>query len=125
VAGFGTQRLEALASPGVSILGAASAAELRDLMIRARVCVIHQVPTTGCLTRIPELLIAGIPVVANSTGARTYHNMHGVLSYEQMSEIPSLLAAAERVEPQRIAPPAASVAALAAALGTLTASRNP
>jgi hypothetical protein len=124
VAGYGTERLGALAGPAVSIVGAASEEQLRALMVRARLCLIHQVPTTGCLTRIPELLIAGIPVLANWIGARTYHNTHGVLSYERMAEIPSLLAVAESVEPQIVAPPTAALASITAAFGSLANRRG-
>jgi hypothetical protein len=121
IAGYGTEQLAPLAAASVSVLGTLSADRLRDLTVHARACVIHQVPTTGFLTRIPELLIAGVPIIANSTGSRSHHNVHGVLAYEQMAEIPSLLSAAEQLEPEMVPPPTAALAAVAAALRDLAA----
>jgi glycosyltransferase involved in cell wall biosynthesis len=113
VAGYGTEKMAALAGPTVTVAGGVTPQELEELMRRARACVVHQVPTTGCLTRIPELLLAGVPVVANNVGARTYHNVPGIYVYERMEEISGLIAVAERYLPPGLERPAAAEAALA------------
>jgi hypothetical protein len=91
VAGYGTEQLLGMGSESIEVLGTIGDSQLMELFVRARACLIHQVPTTGCLVRVTELLISGVPVVTNFVGARTYHNIPGVHTYERMEHLLSLI----------------------------------
>jgi hypothetical protein len=53
----------------VQFLGRLDTAAFEDLLIRARAVLVPQVTGFGCLTRIPDMLAAGIPVVADAMTA--------------------------------------------------------
>lgn len=105
VAGFGT---ESLASQGeddrIRILGAVNEFDLTNLLVEARAAIVHQKTGCGALTRIPELLLAGVPVLANSIAARNYRGMAGLYAYETAEELTALMVAEldASAEPQRL-----------------------
>ena len=70
---------------------AASSEELEELFATALAVIIHQIPSAGALTKIPELLNAGVPVIVNENAARTYFNLPGVNVYQELGELPELL----------------------------------
>ena len=84
VAGYGTESLRQVASPQISFLGTLSNEDLEKLLVDIDGMIIYQPPTTGALTRIPEMLLAGIPVFANFDAARNYHSTDGVHVYTSM-----------------------------------------
>lgn len=94
VAGYGTERLrDAVPDSMAAVLhGGIDNDRLHALMRSTRAAIIHQVPSTGALTRIPELLLAGIPVLANVDAARSYFNQPGVHVYENDLQLLALLA---------------------------------
>ncbi len=58
----------------VQFLGRLDGAGFEDLLVRARAVLVPQIAGFGCLTRVPEMLAAGIPVLvdemtAHATGA--------------------------------------------------------
>lgn len=103
VAGFGAGGLNA--PPGIQVIDCAPPAELEALLLRARSIIVHQRRGGGALTRIPEALTMGIPVLANPIAARSWHGTPGVHLYE---DLPELLALMRTVlpEPPLPAPPA-------------------
>lgn len=92
VAGFGSEGLrETTRSSLVEIRGGISTAALEDLMKEASVLVANQTRGAGALTRIPEALMAGIPVLANAVAARSAHDLSGVYVYQNTAELGSLI----------------------------------
>lgn len=91
VAGFGTNVLREyiIENERIKILGELSDEELSELLCEVDLVLIHQPPTAGSLTRIVELLISGVPVLVNFSGARDYYGTNGIYVYyddEQMLE---------------------------------------
>lgn len=84
VAGYGTESLKQVSHPQISFLGTLSNEALEEMLVEIDGMIIYQPPTTGALTRIPEMLIAGIPVFANFDAARNYHSVEGVHVYSTL-----------------------------------------
>lgn len=94
VAGYGTEQLRSdYELIGARVLGTVSNAELLLEQRDARALLVHYVPTPGALTRIPEALIAGIPVIANRHAARGYESLPGIHVYDTPDELVELAAA--------------------------------
>lgn len=93
IAGFGTQNLKDEIELGsrFKILGTLSNQELFNVMAKTSGVLIHQTYGLGSLTRIPEMLIAGIPVIANSIASRSYFDYDGVYVYENSQELARLM----------------------------------
>jgi hypothetical protein len=81
VAGFGTEVLQPEFGDKAQVLGAVSQQELRQLLINARCLLVNHSPTTGCLTRIVDCLIAGVPILANSYALRGQALHSGIHSF--------------------------------------------
>lgn len=60
----------------------ATVAELQIIMKKCIAALIYTPYSTGALTRIAELLIAGIPVIGSRASLRNYHNFPGVYTTE-------------------------------------------
>lgn len=58
--------------------GELSEEAMAGLMVRCQAGIVFQQVGTGALTRIPELLCAGVPVLANPHAARSFHGTAGV-----------------------------------------------
>ena len=72
IAGFGTEALEPhLVGTSYRLHGSVNQELLADLLVQAKVLLAHQTAAAGALTRIPEMLCAGVPVVANPVAARS------------------------------------------------------
>lgn len=79
VAGVETERLaSAFPGAGFTFAGRLSDEALRQQMQLAAVLWVHQEHGTGVLTRIPDALCAGVPVVANRLAARGWIGVPGV-----------------------------------------------
>lgn len=72
---------------------------LENVLVNAKCVVVYQVPTSGALTRLKEMQLAGIPVIVNSDGARSYFNEPGIIVIEDLSE---LFAAISNISEQEI-----------------------
>lgn len=83
VAGFGTEKLQDEFGSVCSIRGSVTQDELRDLMINAKCIVANHTATTGCLTRVVDALIAGVPVLANRYALRGNAHLHGIVAYDK------------------------------------------
>ncbi|KZL48956.1 MULTISPECIES: hypothetical protein [Cyanophyceae] len=93
IAGFGTEKLkdEISLHSNLELLGTLSDQELTNVLIQTSAVIINQRYGLGALTKIPELLIAGVPVVVNGIAARSYHNYDGIYVYENKQELCDLL----------------------------------
>lgn len=91
VGGFKTERLkdEVGELPQITLHGTLSDIQLNDLLVSADAVLIHQQVSTGALTRVPEMLIAGIPILINADAARSNYEHEGLFIYntdEQLSK---------------------------------------
>lgn len=75
---------------GIQILGGITRARLVGLLETCSTLLIHTLGGAGAVTRIPEALLAGLPIIANSNAARDQHGTDGVYVYETASELASL-----------------------------------
>lgn len=92
VVGYGTEALSDLFDQShFNFLGAVDNKKLHYLMSRAKAVLVHQRAGVGALTRIPEMLIAGVPVIANSNACRSAFNYSGVYCYNTPAELLGLM----------------------------------
>jgi hypothetical protein len=91
VAGWGTERFRNHVGPNIVIRGALSQDDLWDLLASVKGVVLHDLPTTGVLTRIPDFLVAGIPIIANEMASRSAWWYTGVHTYKDAEELKCLL----------------------------------
>jgi hypothetical protein len=93
IAGYGTEKLEAYIPKRSSIVlhGSVTQAVLDNLLTKVDAILINQPYTSGALTRIPEMFIAGIPVICNEASARSYFNYHGVYLFHNEIDLDILL----------------------------------
>jgi glycosyltransferase involved in cell wall biosynthesis len=88
--GWRSEMLRLELGADVGVLGGVSREKLFELFVRAKAMVVHQSYGGGALTRIPEALIAGLPVIANTFAARsamTYDGVYTYASHERLSEL--------------------------------------
>jgi hypothetical protein len=92
VAGFGTELLrEHIRHPDFVLHGTLDQAKLEALLTRARAALIYQIPSGGALTRIPELLVAGVPVLGNEDACRSAWDYDGVYPYADAEGLSRLM----------------------------------
>jgi hypothetical protein len=92
IAGYGTENLkEYCCDSSINILGSLDSKKLYGLLVNAKAVLVHQKIGTGALTRITEMVIAGIPVIANSSACRSAFDFEGVYCYEDKSELLNLM----------------------------------
>ena len=92
VVGFGTEKLKKIAKgQGIKFLGYLPDEDLNNLLSQVRACICYQKRGAGSLTRIIEMLIAGIPVLANSHAARSYYNIKGVIEFHSFDSLKTVL----------------------------------
>jgi hypothetical protein len=102
IAGFFTETLSEYASipENINILGTLSNNDLEELLINVDAILIHQPATTGALNRIPEMLIAGVPIILNFESARNYYGTDGLYIYENDEQFMNLLLAESYIMPE-------------------------
>jgi len=92
VIGGGTEDLlPTTKNPNIRILGFLSDADITEYYKTAKACLIYQVPTSGALTKIPELLRMGIPIITNEMGSRSYWNLENIYVYSDLQELLQLM----------------------------------
>lgn len=93
IIGTGTEALRVeFGHPRLHFHGRVSAEKLDSLLAGAKATLIHQPLATGALTRVAELLMAGVPVIANPVAARSTGHHTGVHVYEDEAGLLSLSA---------------------------------
>jgi glycosyltransferase involved in cell wall biosynthesis len=118
-AGYGTERLAGLGVSGnFQFLGSVTDEHLRQLLVAAKTALVYQNANAGALTRIPELILAGVPVLANEAACRSWQDLPGLCSYATFPELESLLGR-ELPLPPVPAPPQAAEGRLLAAIRKL------
>lgn len=87
VGGYNTERFfnSMESDEQVDFLGTLSDGALDERLASVRAALCYQDHGGGALTRIPELLIAGVPVLANTHAARTYYGMQGVIEFPSLA----------------------------------------
>lgn len=99
VAGYGTESLDC-SGRSVKFLGPLSNRMFEELLVTVDAMLVYQPPTTGALTRIPEMLISGIPVFANVDAARNFFGVNGLTVYDSFAELFRLLSEFEPCIPE-------------------------
>ncbi len=87
IVGYGTESLKEYCDQSFVLHGAIDEDRLTQFLIQAKAALVHQTASSGALTRIPELLIAGIPVVANGNACRSAFSYAGVSCYDDLFEL--------------------------------------
>ena len=99
VAGYGTEVLKNVSqSHDIEFLGTLTNEELAEILSSVKACLCYQEKGSGALTRIPEMLIAGVPVIANTHAARSYYNSKGVTEFSCFEELQEAIKRVELVE---------------------------
>lgn len=96
IAGYRTNALRVPQQAGITFYGTVTNKVLDGILDEADAVLIFQPPTTGALTRIPEMLLAGIPVFLNFDAGRNYLDLSDVHLYDSFE---GLFEALERFEP--------------------------
>jgi hypothetical protein len=93
IAGYGTEQLLTLIgdTKQFKFLGELTVGQLEKEFISTDAVLIHQPASSGALSRIIELLIAGIPVLANEDSARNYTGYDGITIYYNDKQLYDLL----------------------------------
>ncbi|BAU11428.1 hypothetical protein LEP3755_19220 [Leptolyngbya sp. NIES-3755] len=92
IVGYQTQLLQPYCKHDDFVVhGAVTPEELNQFLTHATVALVHQKAAAGALTRIPELLIAGVPLIANSVAARSAYCFSGIHCYDTLPELAALL----------------------------------
>jgi hypothetical protein len=93
IAGFLTENIceELELSERFIFHGSVNLSKLHELYKKVDGVILHQKPSSGSLTKIPELLLAGLPVIANNHAARNFYNQDGVFVYRTFDELKIIL----------------------------------
>lgn len=92
IAGYGTEKLKQYCDRSDFILhGTVDSQKLNKLLTNAKAMLIYQETGVGALTRIPEMLVSGIPVIANGHACRSAFSYSGVYAYENNNELAQLI----------------------------------
>jgi len=78
-------------TPNVQVHGYVDETVLSDQLAQAKAVWFHQPATTGVVTRIVDMLTAGVPVLANAFAARAQETLSGVHSYDLDDAVPGLI----------------------------------
>ncbi len=75
----------------IEILGSVENDHLKDLLSNCKALIINQLPSSGALTKVQEMLIAGIPIIGNSLSFRSYYNLNGVYPFIDFTAFAEIL----------------------------------
>lgn len=88
IAGRGTETLAPFCdSPHFVLHGFVSEDQIEQLLQHSKAILIHQKAGAGAITRIPDMLVAGIPVIANGSACRSAFDYAGVYCYDDWTEL--------------------------------------
>lgn len=96
ICGFETESLKsqiALTNENIELVGSVNQDHLTNLLIHCKGLIINQRPSSGALTKISELQVAGIPTLANALALRSYYNIPGLYSYASLNDLKKLMEA--------------------------------
>jgi hypothetical protein len=87
IAGYDTEDLSGyVKGEKIQLLGTLSTEKLNHFLSTVKACICYQEDGTGALTKIQEMLIAGIPVMANIHAARSYYDADGLIEFSSFEE---------------------------------------
>jgi hypothetical protein len=99
IVGYGTEKLRDICRhESIEFMGALEESKLEALLYTIKACLCYQDSGAGALTKISEMLIAGIPVLANSHAARSYYNMKGLIEFHALKDLKSVMPGIEKWE---------------------------
>lgn len=101
IAGYRTNALHVSQQARITFYGTVANEILDGILEETDAVLIFQPPTTGALTRIPEMLLAGIPVFVNFDAGRNYLNLNDVHLYDSFE---GLFATLENFVPYQTEP---------------------
>lgn len=87
VVGYQTESLNIPPKNNIHFLGSLGKEEIAEWLVITDAILVYQPPTSGALTRIPEMLVAGIPVFANFDAARNFYNIDDVIIYSTFDSL--------------------------------------
>jgi hypothetical protein len=93
LAGYRTEEIQAYCD-GVEFItfhGTVDQNLLNKILVDTTAILIFQKKGVGALTKIPEMLIAGIPVIANGNACRSAFGYSGVYCYDNEEELAELM----------------------------------
>lgn len=100
VVGFGTDTLDSAGATQIHIVGAVESDVLDRFMVDCAFAMIYQPPTTGFLTRLVELNLAGIPVAVVGGYAQAIGLEHfGIFRFDRIEQIDPVLMANAPIAP--------------------------
>nr|WP_321452385.1 hypothetical protein [uncultured Carboxylicivirga sp.] len=92
VAGYGSENLKGVSdNKNINILGTLSQEDLEIVLSKVKGVIVYSQPTTGALTKIPELVTSGIPVFVNDIGARSYNHLKELYVYNDFNHLNTIL----------------------------------
>lgn len=97
----------------VDFRGTLSNEEIDILLSRVKAFLCYQESGSGALTRICEMLIAGVPVLANSYAARSYYNMKGVIEFRELDNLGEALKQIDKCDDEIPVPQPPDISSLA------------
>lgn len=71
--------------------GTVDSFRMEQILQYTKAVLIYQNEGVGAITKIPEYLIAGIPIIANTHAARSAYNFEGLMAYDVSSELKDLI----------------------------------
>jgi glycosyltransferase involved in cell wall biosynthesis len=106
VAGWGTEQLRHLGRREiVEFRGPLEDTALDDILAQIKACLCYQKSGAGALTKIVEMLVAGIPVLANFQSARSYYGTAGLIEFSGLEDLAGAFPLAENWEGDIPVPP--------------------
>jgi glycosyltransferase involved in cell wall biosynthesis len=99
VGGYGTPKyLGGKSTELVRYIGALSNEELDQTLSTIRAFICFQEFGAGDLTKIKEMMIAGVPVLASSHAARSYYGSRGVIEFSGLGDFDKAVDALNRLQ---------------------------
>jgi hypothetical protein len=89
----------------IMFLGPLSNEKHDEILSSVKAVVVYQKNGSGALTRIIEMLTAGVPVIVNSAAARSYYNMKGLIEFRELNDLERALKQMSSLECQIPIPP--------------------
>ncbi len=75
----------------VDLRGTLSEEELDELLVKVKAALFYQEAGGGALTRITEMQLAQVLVLANSHAARSYYQLPGILEFRDLHDLEAVL----------------------------------
>jgi len=95
ITGFGCDNLvngiEYNLNGNIEVLGETTPGDLNKLLAECKGVIINQALSSGALTKLKELQIAGVPVLLNEASTRSFKNVNGFYVYRDFIELKNLL----------------------------------